>query len=72
MKYSFEEPNKKFRQGVILQFPNWTKDWHISVDSSNYTFGECLKRGTSRANCGPPPSFQKNRTAPSPGKSAGP
>ena len=45
---------------VILQFPDLTKDWYISVDSSNFAFGGVLEQAVPTGKLRPVHFFSKN------------
>ena len=59
MREAFEELKQRFQKEVILQFPNVSKDWWITVDSSTYAFGGTLEQEDDNRNLRPVAFFSK-------------
>ena len=59
MKEAFEELKQRFQKEVILQFPDLSKDWWITVDSSTFTFGGTLEQEDANGNLRPVAFFSK-------------
>ena len=59
MKEAFEELKQRFQQEVILQFPDVSKDWWITVDSSTFAFGGTLEQEDANGNLRPVAFFSK-------------
>ena len=59
MQQSFEDLKRKFCKEVVLQFPDLSKDWYISVDASNFAFGGVLEQADSEGTLRPVAFFSK-------------
>ena len=59
MKEAFEELKQRFQKEVILQFPDLSKDWWITVDSSTFAFGGTLEQEDANGNLRPVAFFSK-------------
>ena len=55
----FEELKQQFQKGVILQFPDLSKDWWITVDSSTSAFEGTLEQEDANGNLRPVAFFSK-------------
>ena len=59
MKEAFEESRQRFQIEVILQSPDLSKDWWITVDSSAYAFEDTLEQEDDNCNLRPVAFFSK-------------
>ena len=59
MKEAFEELKQRFQKEVILRFPDLSKEWWITVDSSTYAFGGTLEQEDDNGNLRPVAFFSK-------------
>ena len=59
MKEAFEELKQRFQKEVILQFPDLSKDWWITVDFSTFAFGGTLEQEDANGNLRPVAFFSK-------------
>ena len=62
MKEAVEELKQRFQKEVILQFPDLTRDWWITVDSSTYAFGSTREQEDANGNLRPVAFFSKKVT----------
>ena len=61
-KEAFEELKQRFQKEVIIQFPDLSKEWWITVDSSTYAFGGTLEQEDAKCNLRPVAFFFKKVT----------
>ena len=59
MKEALEELQQPFQKEVILQLPDLSKDWWITVDSSTYASGVTLEQEDDNSNLRPVAFFSK-------------
>ena len=58
-KEVFQELKQRFHKGVILQFPDLSKEWWITVDSTTYALWGTLEQEDDNRNLRPLASFSK-------------